>query len=248
MTKEDAPVSAVPESTPVLVPKLTEFETKYRVEPHLVHDFKRIMESLPDLEKFIYVEGPDDYFTNEHIAKQFADFADSLKDKDKERLNELVATTVGLFPPFMRYRRPSHGLDGNRQELTTKYQQEGVKNNVQREEKNIRVDNTAEDTVKSFVKDIGYKLNFSIWKTCHIYNFTDATLVFYSVYDTTNGKASKMDNFVEIEVDEDQVATMTEDQAWAVITKYEKAIEAIGINAKNRLRKSLFQMYRREIK
>ena len=248
MSKEET-VPEVPLAVaPVLVPKLTEFETKYRVEAHLLTEFKRVMESLPDLEKFIYVEGPDDYFTNEHITKQFADFSETLKDKDKERLKELVAGTIGLFPPFMRYRRPSHGLDGNRQELTTKYQQEGVKNNVQREEKNIRVDNTPEDTVKSYVKDIGYKLNFSIWKTCHIYNFVDATLVFYSVYDTTNGKASKMDNFVEIEVDEDLVATMTEEQAWAVITKYEKAIEGIGINAKNRLRKSLFQMYRREIK
>lgn len=250
MSKEtlEAVAAAAPIPPPVLVPKLTEFETKYRVEAHLAHEFKRIMESLPNLEKFIYVEGPDDYYTNEHITKQFADFADTLKEKDKDRLTELLASTIGLFPPFMRYRRPSHGLDNNRQELTTKYQQEGVKNNVQREEKNIRVDNTAEDTVKSFVKDIGYKLNFSIWKTCHIYNFTDATLVFYSVYDTTNGKASKMDNFVEIEVSEELVETMTEEQAWAVITKYEAAIEAIGISAKNRLRKSLFQMYRREVK
>lgn len=238
----------IPEVKPELIAKLTEFETKYRVEPSVLTEFKRIMDTLPNLEKFIYVEGPDDYFTNEHITNRFTEFAETLKKDDKQRLETLLAETVGQFPPFMRYRRPSHGLDGNRQELTTKYKQEGSKNNVQREEKNIRVDNTKEDTIKSFITDIGYKTNFSIWKTCHIYNFNDATLVFYSVYDTTNGKASKMDNFVEIEVSEEDIHNFTEAQAWEIITKYEKALESVGLSAKTRLRKSLFEMYKREVK
>lgn len=233
---------------PVLVPKLTEFETKYRVDPSTLTEFKRIMDTLPGLKKFIYVEGPDSYYTNEHLSKAFAAFADSLKEKDRERFEALIYETVGQFPPFMRYRRPSHGLDGNRQELTTKYKFSGAKNNVQREEKNIRVDNTAEDTIKAFVTDIGYRPNFSIWKTCHIYNFEDATLVFYSVYDTTDGKASKMDNFVEIEVSEEKIDAMTEAQAWDIITKYEKALETVGLTARNRLKKSLFEMYKREVK
>lgn len=226
----------------------TEFETKYRVDPSVLTEFKRIMDTLPNLEKFIYVEGPDDYLTNEHITKAFADFSDTLKEKDKERLQALVAETIGLFPPFMRYRRPSHGLDGDRQELTTKYQQDGSKNNIIREEKNLRVDKTAAPTVKAFVEDIGYKINFSIWKTCHIYNFVDATLVFYSVYDTTDGKASKMDSFVEIEVSEEKVSGMTEADAWKIIEKYEGALLDVGLNAQKRLKKSLFQMYRRPIK
>lgn len=232
----------------VLVPKLTEFETKYRVDPSTLTEFKRIMDTLSGLEKFIYVEGPDEYFTNEHLTKSLDAFGETLNAKDKERFHEVIASSIGQFPPFMRYRRPSHGLDGNRQEITTKYKQTGVKNNIQREEKNLRVDQTELNTIKSFITDIGYKLNFSIWKTCHIYNFDDATLVFYSVYDTTNGKASKMDNFVEIEVSEEKVSTMTENQAWAIIEKYEKELEAVGLSAKTRLRKSLFEMYRREVK
>lgn len=231
-----------------LIAKLTEFETKYRVDPSALTEFKRIMDTLPQLEKFIYVEGPDEYLTNEHILKRFNEFALTLSVKNSNELLSLLDETIGLFPPFMRFRRPSHGLDGNRQELTTKYKQEGVKNNVQREEKNIRVDNTSPDTVRSFITDVGYKPNFSIWKTCHIYNFEDATLVFYSVYDTTDGKASKMDNFVEIEVSEEKISEMTEEQAWGVITKYEKALESVGLTARNRLKKSLFEMYRREIK
>lgn len=225
--------------------KHIEFETKYRVEPVVLTEFKRVMEGLPNLKKFLYVEGPDTYYTNQHIVSAFQDFASTLKDKDKEKLLSIVEETIGKFPPFMRYRQPSHGLDSNRKELTTKYKKDGSKNNIQREEKNIRVDLTAEDTVKQFVKDIGYEINFSIHKICHIYNFEDATLVFYSVYDTTNGKPTKMDNFVEIEVSEEKISGMTEDAAWGIIEKYEEALEPIGITAKNRLKKSLFEMYKR---
>jgi adenylate cyclase class IV len=225
--------------------KHVEFETKYRIDPSVLTEFKRVVDNLPDLKKFIYVEGPDTYYTNEHIVKPFQDFAETLKEKDKEKLLKIIDETINQFPPFMRYRRPSHGLDGDRKELTTKYKQTGSKNNIQREEKNLRVDNTDEETIKAFVSDMGYKTNFSIWKTCHIYNFDDATLVFYSVYDTTDGKASKMDNFIEIEVSEEKVAEMTEEEAWGVIEKYEKALESVGLTAKNRLRKSLYEMYKR---
>lgn len=243
MTIEDKPVAPVE-----LVAKNTEFETKYRVDPATLTDFKHIADKLPNLEKFIYVEGPDTYYTNEHITKKLEAFGESLSEKQKQAFQSVIDETVGAFPPFMRYRRPSHGLDGDRKELTTKYKQSGSKNNIQREEKNIRVDKVDEETIMKFVSDLGYKLNFSIWKTCHIYNFTDATIVFYSVYDTTNGKASKVDTFVEIEVSEDKIHNMTEKQAYEIIERYEKELETVGLSARTRLRKSLFEMYRREPK
>ena len=231
-----------------LVAKNTEFETKYRVDAASLTEFKQIADKLPNLEKFIYVEGPDTYYTNEHITKRLEAFGETLSEKNKEAFNKVLEETIGAFPPFMRYRRPSHGLDGDRKELTTKYKQSGSKNNIQREEKNIRVDKVDEETIMKFVSDLGYKLNFSIWKTCHIYNFDDATLVFYSVYDTTNGKASKMDTFVEIEVNEEKIHNMTEKQAFEIIEKYEKALETVGLSARSRLRKSLFEMYKRDVK
>lgn len=232
-----------------LVAKHTEFETKYRVDPATLTEFKQIADKLPNLKKFIYVEGPDTYYTNEHITNKLVAFGETLSEKNKEAFQTVIDETIGAFPPFMRYRRPSHGLDGDRKELTTKYKQSGSKNNIQREEKNIRVDKVDEDTIMKFVADLGYKLNFSIWKTCHIYNFDDATIVFYSVYDTTNGgKASKMDTFVEIEVSEEDIHNFTEDQAWAIIEKYEKVLENVGLSARSRLRKSLFEMYKRDVK
>lgn len=242
-------ISSEEVSKPVeLVAKNTEFETKYRVDAASLTEFKQIADKLPNLEKFIYVEGPDTYYTNEHITKKLEAFGETLSEKNKEAFQKLLDETVGAFPPFMRYRRPSHGLDGDRKELTTKYKQSGSKNNIQREEKNIRVDKVDEDTIMKFVSDLGYKLNFSIWKTCHIYNFDDATIVFYSVYDTTNGKASKMDTFVEIEVNEEKIHNMTEKQAFEIIEKYEKSLETVGLSARSRLRKSLFEMYKRDVK
>lgn len=211
-------MSEVKEEAEPTIGKHVEVETKYRVEPHLLTEFKRIVGGMDGLEKFIYVEGPDYYFTN------------------------------GKGDNFIRYRRPAHGLDNGRSEVTVKVKPEGAKNNIMRTEVNVRVDQSPEDSVRAFVALMGYTPNFSIWKGCHIYNLKDATLVFYSVYDTTDGKASKMDNFVEIEVSEEHVQDMTEEQAWVIITKYEKALEDVGLNPQKRLRKSLFEMYRRDSK
>lgn len=244
----DLVVTGDPAKPVELVAKNTEFETKYRVEPATLTEFKTIADKLPNLLKFIYVEGPDTYYTNEHITKRFEEFGETLSERNKEAFKSLIDETIGQFPPFMRYRRPSHGLDGDRKELTTKYKQSGSKNNIQREEKNIRVDKVDEETIMKFVSDLGYKTNFSIWKACHIYNLDDATIVWYQVHDTTTGKVSKVDYFVEIEVDEESISTKTEKEAWAIIEKYEKILESVGLSARSRLRKSLFEMYKRDVK
>lgn len=200
--------------TDKLIEALTEFETKYRVEPHQQSEFKRVVGTLPNLKKFIYVEGPDLYF-----IKSGEDFA--------------------------RYRKPSHGLDNDRSEVTWKTKPVGAKNNIKRTEVNWRVDGTPEEAILAGLELTGYKFNFSIEKNCHIYNLEDATLVFYTVFDTTDGKPSKMDTFVEIEIDEHLVSTLTEDQAMEIIEKYEKILEPLGLSAQRRLRKSLFEIYRR---
>lgn len=253
MTIEDKALRALidqiaPPPVEEKVAKHTEFETKYRVEPASLTEFKTIADKLPNLQKFIYVEGPDTYYTNEHITRKLEAFGETLSEKNKEAFQAVIDETIGAFPPFMRYRRPSHGLDGDRKELTTKYKQSGSKNNIQREEKNIRVDKVDEDTIMKFVSDLGYKTNFQIWKACHIYNLDDATIVWYQVHDTTAAKVSKVDYFVEIEVDEDSISTKTEKEAWAIIEKYETILAEVGLSARSRLRKSLFEMYKRDVK
>lgn len=195
--------------------QFVEMETKYRVESHLLTEFKRIVEAIPETKSFIYVEGPDVYYTKD----------------DSPGLN------------FGRYRRPSYGLDGGRSEVTFKYKAEGATNNIMRKEINWRVDVTDEESIVQGFDMLGFKRNFSIWKSCHIYKLDNVTLVFYTVYDTTEGKPSKADNFVEIEVCEDKMEDLVESEAWAILERWERELAPLGITAKNRLKKSLYEMY-----
>ena len=190
--------------------KFTEFETKYKVESDTQYPFKDLVEKLPELKEFVYVEGPDIYWT---------------KGADN----------------FQRYRKATNDSSGKAW-LTNKFKTSDANNN-QRLEHNIRVDKTPFEEVRSFVESMGYKYNFEIHKACHIYKFKDATLVYYSVRDERGAR----NFFVEIEVDEATIHKLTEEEAWDVIKKYEKVLEPIGISPQKRMRKSLFEMYRREV-
>lgn len=205
-----------------------EFETKYRVEGQALIGFKQLLDGLTQDKKFLYVEGPDYFFS--HPKWWFA----NMPQWDPSGT-------------FARYREPSYGLDNGRRQVTWKYKTKDAKNSIQRIENNMNITtDTSKETVFKQFECGGTTFNCSIVKNCHIYKFSDATLVFYTVYDTTDGKSKKPDNFVEIEVEEDSMATITEDEAWAVIVKYEKIMEPLGVSAQKRLRKSLFEMYRRD--
>lgn len=147
---------------------------------------------------------------------------------------------------FARYRREANKGDNARAELTIKIKPDGAKNNIIREEFNIRVDGTPRYTLVKFLSALGFEYNFTVMKTCFIYHMEDATLVSYTVADITDGEIKREDNFVEIEVSEEKIHNMTEEQAWEILVKYEKALEGLGINPQKRLRKSLYEMYRRD--
>lgn len=138
---------------------------------------------------------------------------------------------------FLRYRY-SEDKKEKRAELTFKKKHNQL-NNIVRTEVNLRVDANSIDTVEAFAEGLGYKKNFKIWKLCDIYKLDDAVLVYYSVKD----EEGKYQHFIEIEVKEG--LPKSEEEAWAIINKYEKLIEPLGISPQNRLKKSLFEMYRR---
>jgi adenylate cyclase class IV len=146
---------------------------------------------------------------------------------------------------FIRYRKEANKGENARAELTMKIKPEGAKNNIMRTEYNIRVDGTPHDVITKFVNALGFQNNFTVMKSCFIYRMEDATLVYYTVADITDGSFKNINHFVEIEVSEEKIHTMTEDEAWSIITKYEKALESIGVNPQKRLKKSLFDMYKR---
>lgn len=197
-----------------------EIEVKFRVDEKVLNDWKQLCEkyrdeNLDDYKDFVYVDSDDIYYLNPN-------------------------PTPGLDYQFIRHRFSDNPKD-KRAELTTK-QKIGDTNNIVRREWNIRVDNNEIATIKSWVEDgLGYKHDFKIRKYVQIYKFKDATLPYYTVID----EKGKRDTFIEIEVDEEQMAKgkITEAQAWDIINKYETLLAPLGITAKNRLRKSLFEMY-----
>ena len=143
---------------------------------------------------------------------------------------------------FLRYRFSNHKKD-KRAEITYK-SKVGETNNVVRKEVNLRVDQNSKETVEAFTDALGYTFNFRITKIVHIYKFKEVTLPFYTVID----QDGKRDHFMEIEVDEELLHSLTEDQAWDIIRKWEEILAPVGITAQKRLRKSLFEMYRKESK
>lgn len=138
---------------------------------------------------------------------------------------------------FLRYRMPSESSKDPRSELTFK-KKHAQSNNIVRTEVNVRTDNNSPETIEAFCNTLGFHKNFSIMKYCDIFFFeNEANVVYYTVIDDFG----KYAHFVEIEACEE--VGFTEDEAWEVITKYEKLLSPLGISAQKRKRLSLFEMY-----
>lgn len=136
---------------------------------------------------------------------------------------------------FIRYRHHD-----NRGELTIK-RKTSEKNNNERIEVNVPTAGDNLKTITAFVDLLQYKHNFGIYKTCKIYWVDKVVLVYYVVYDK---ELKELRRFIEIEADED-LTWDTEQQAWDEITAYEKHLEPLGITPKNRLKKSLFEIFQK---
>ena len=146
---------------------------------------------------------------------------------------------------FGRYRKAKYPHDTKYAQWTLKFKPVGAKNNISRLEYNWQVDGTPEQEILDGAVAMGFSFNFKINKGCHIYRFPECTLVFYSVKEENSARE---DYFIEIEITEETVHELTEEQAWDIIRKYEKILEPVGVNAQKRMRRSLFEMYRKETK
>ncbi len=136
---------------------------------------------------------------------------------------------------FIRYRHHD-----NRGELTIK-RKLNANNNNERVEVNVPTSGDNLKAVTAFVDLLGYKHNFGIYKTCKIYWTGKVVLVYYVVYDK---ELKELRRFIEIEADED-LPWATEQEAWDEIAKYEALMAPLGITPKNRLKKSLFEIFRK---
>lgn len=138
---------------------------------------------------------------------------------------------------FIRYRY--HDDAG---ELTVKRKTTDLNNN-NRVEINLKTEGKSAKNVAAFIEMLGYEHNFSIFKTCKIGFLEKVVLVYYIVYDRNMNEKQR---FIEIEAREDyQWASETD--AWNEVVKYEKLFEPIGITSRNRLKKSLFEIFKKDL-
>ena len=141
---------------------------------------------------------------------------------------------------FIRYRSPPTNEKSKRSELTLKKKHVSG-NNVVRTEINLRVDPNEENVIIAFCENLGYVRNFSIYKMCDIYFFEDADVVLYTVID----EDKKQSNYLEIEVDESK--EFSEEQGREILSKYEKLLAPLGLNPKKRMKKSMWEIFRKEV-
>ena len=133
---------------------------------------------------------------------------------------------------FLRYRH-----NDTYQELTLK-KKTNSSNNNNRIEINLKTNSDLE-TVSAFVEMLGYTHSFTIQKDCYIVHFENGEIVHYTVMDA-NGDVN---NFIEIEAH----TNFNDTEAFEIINQYEKYLEPLGITYKNRLKRSLFEIYNQNV-
>lgn len=137
-----------------------------------------------------------------------------------------------------------HRVNTNENQLTFKRKTTN-ENNFIREEHNIDLPlNVSEEKIKSLCAVNGYKYNTSIFKNCFIYNYDYYTLVYYICYDL---ELNELSRFIEIEMREDHDWS-SEQEAFNSMAILEKTCSVLGISSKLRLNKSLYEMFRKELK
>lgn|SRR3990167_1534741 len=136
------------------------------------------------------------------------------------------------FADFVRLR---HNRD--KSELTIK-KKTVDKNNVIRIEGNMDITRTDREDINIFLDVMGAKRSFSITKKCNVYYYADAILALYEVF---NELLQPRGKFLEVEANRDILET--EEQALAILSKYEKLFtEKFDIDHHNRIKKSLYEL------
>lgn len=142
-------------------------------------------------------------------------------------------TKEGEPESFQRYR------SGNTPELTKK-RKVNTNNNWERIEIDLPLDHSliTEEIVSKYVALDGYSENFRIYKTCSIYWLDNINFVYYIVYDKELREKAR---FIEVEVNKEKVSGL--EDVNSTLNEAERVLAGLGISPKNRLKKSLYEMF-----
>lgn len=115
-------------------------------------------------------------------------------------------------------------------------------NSFIRTEHNLSLDNSVDrGQIAALCSEFGYEFNRSIFKTCFVYFYEWYVLSYYTCFDEN---MKEIGRFVELELKEDYAWT-NEAEAWNNLGVLEKLCKPMGINPKARIKKSLFELFRK---
>ena len=184
---------------------------------------------------------------SEFLELEFKYKADDVKLSDFLKLMETLKVTKRLDvsswdhyfvkseDEFLRFR------NGQNPELTIKRKTKDT-NNWNRVECDLPLDQSriTKDIVTKFAELEGYKENFSIYKTCFIFWLDNVNYVYYIVYDSNMKEQGR---FIEVEINKSSLGNLTDPTE--ELKKQEKLLEPLGISPQNRMKKSLYEMFKK---
>jgi adenylate cyclase class IV len=114
--------------------------------------------------------------------------------------------------------------------------------NVLRNEYNLTLgQHTPVSEVEAHAKALGFEFNRRIYKNVFVYQYEKYILCFYACYDDN---LKELGRFIEIEMAEDY-PWKSQEEARQLMQILEDKIGVLGITYKNRMRKSLFEQFRK---
>lgn len=133
----------------------------------------------------------------------------------------------------------------NTPELTKKIKTK-TSNNWSRIEVDIPLDGNkvTEQIVTKFLELEGYEPNFKIYKSCFIFWQNYVNYVYYIVYDEN---MSEKGRFIEVEVNKNKISKLESQIGGAPwqLQVASKELEKLGLTAQHRLKKSLFELFKK---
>ena len=147
--------------------------------------------------------------------------------------DEYYKPTKSNSVDFIRYRYNDYS-----KELTMKKKTTDVNNN-NRVEINLNLHEKNDSKIQRFIDYMGFTFNFKIYKTSKIYQFDNVIVAYYIVY---SENMTELGRFIELEASE-HYAFRDEAHAFSAINNFEKLLEQFGITYRNRLKKSLFEIF-----
>jgi hypothetical protein len=129
----------------------------------------------------------------------------------------------------------------------TKKRKIKTSNNWERVEIDLPLDpnRIKKETVDKFLAIDGHTENFRIFKNCFIFWLDFVNFVYYTVCDENMNEVGR---FIEVEFNKEKLNSLSITEAFEILDYNESQLRVLGIIQKNRLKKSLFEMFYKEKK